>query len=311
VSHHVRWPSADPGTVPAVPQRSLPDGLERLPADTELDKLADVLRRDGGVVIEGFIGTSSVRSIAGQLDPYIERRDPGFRHHGDGSFYGGNTKRLQGLAVKSPTFVEEVLLSDVLLGLADRILLQSCGDYWMSQAETIYIGPGNTAQALHRDDINWSHAATLGIDLQVSALVALGDYDADVGATMVVPGSSGRPLDEPIDAALARPVELEPGDALVYLGNLVHGGGANVTTDRWRKALYIGYLLGWLTPEEAVARSITADVAARLPHRARELLGWATIHGNTLSDGPASALQLWQLDADDLGRFDGLFIDRS
>ncbi|MEX0848520.1 MAG: phytanoyl-CoA dioxygenase family protein [Ilumatobacteraceae bacterium] len=260
------------------------DGLERLPLDTELGKLADVLRRDGGLVIERLVDSSAIVSLAEELDPFVDRRDPGFRHHGDDSFYGGNTKRLQGLAVKSPTFVDMVLLNDVLLGLADRILLQSCGDYWMSQAETIYIGPGNTAQPLHRDDLNWSHAATLGIDLQVSVLVALGDYDAAVGATMVVPGSSGRPLDEYVDPSAARSVELEPGDALVYLGNLVHGGGANTTTNRWRKALYIGFLVGWLTPEEAVARSITPAVAARLPRRARELLGWSTIHGNTAPD---------------------------
>lgn len=294
-----------------MPFRPADDGLERLPADTDLDKLAELLRRDGGVVLEGLVAEPVLASLTTELDPFVERRRPGFRHHGDGGFYGRNTKRVQGLAVKSPTFVDHVLLSDVLLGLADRILLPSCGDYWMSQAETIYIGPGNDAQALHRDDLNWSHAARLGIDLQVSALVALGDYDAAVGATMVVPGSSGRPLDEPIDAAAARPVELAPGDALVYLGNLVHGGGANTTSDRWRKALYIGYLLGWLTPEEAVARSITPEVASRLPQRARALLGWATMHGNTASEGPEAVLQLWQLDADDLRRFDGLFVDRS
>lgn len=302
----------DAGTVRHVPPRPSPhDGLERLPADTELDKLADVLRRDGGLVVEGLVDARAVSALNAELEPHVEVREPGFRHHGEGSFYGGNTKRVQGLAVKSRTFVDRILLNELLLGLADRILLPSCGDYWMSQAETIFIGPGNAAQALHRDDLNWSHAARLGIDLQLSALVALGDYDAAVGATMVVPGTSGRPLDEPIDATQARPVELQPGDALVYLGNLVHGGGANTTTDRWREALYVGYLLGWLTPEEAVARSITPEVAATLPRRARELLGWATIHGNTASDGPEAALQLWQLDADDLARFDGLFVDRS
>jgi ectoine hydroxylase-related dioxygenase (phytanoyl-CoA dioxygenase family) len=103
---------------------------------------------------------------------------------------------------------------------------------------------------------------------------------------------------------------MQPGDALVYLGSLVHGGGANVTSHRIRKALYIGYLLGWLTPEEAVPQSITEEVARRLPPRARELLGWANIRGNAASEGVHAAVQLWQLDRDDLERFDGLFIDR-
>lgn len=286
------------------------DALERVPVDSDLGKVAELLRRDGGVIVEGMISPTNTVTLCAELDQHVERRGPGFRHHTHSNFYGRNTKRIQGLAVKSATFVDEVLLNPVLLGLADRILLPACGHYWMSQAETIYIGPGNEAQMLHRDDLNWSHASSLGIDLQLSVLVALGDYDAEVGATMVIPGSHAWPLDRPIDPADACAVELSPGDALVYLGSLVHGGGANTTDDRWRKALYVGYLLGWLTPEEAVARSITPEVAARLPERARELLGWATIRGNTATEGPEAALQLWQLDADDLEAFDGLFIDR-
>ena len=180
----------------------------------------------------------------------------------------------------------------------------------MSQAENIDIGPGSRAQALHRDDLNWSLAAQLRVDLQMSVLVARGDYDADVGATMVVPRSHGWPLDRPLDTEPAAPVELLPGDALFYVGSLVHGGGANITTDRWRAAVYVGYLVGWLTPEEAVARSITPDVAAGLPRRARELLGWASMRGNTASEGPEAALQLWQLDRDDLQRHGELFVDR-
>ena len=162
----------------------------------------------------------------------------------------------------------------------------------------------------HRDDANWSYAARLGIPLQLSVLTALGDYDADVSATMVIPGSHRWPIEQPIDAAEARPVELRPGSSLVYLGSLVHGGGWNRTADRWRKALYIGFLVGWLTPEEAVARSVTPEVAARLPERARALLAWASMRGNASSSGPEAALHLWQLDAADAAATDGLFQNR-
>ena len=285
-------------------------GLERCSADTPVDDLIAILRRDGGLVIEGLLDIATVERIDGELDPFVRRRDPGFKDHSADSFYGGNTKRVQGLSAKSPSFVDAILLHPTLLGIADGILLPNCGDYWMSQAETIYIGPGNAAQQLHRDDVNWSRAGELGIDLQVSVLTAVGDYDAEVGATMVVPGSHLVPLGRPVDRSEARPVELDRGSALVYLGSLVHGGGANQTLDRWRKGLYVSYLLGWLTPEEAVARSITPEVAERLPQRARELLGWAGVRGNNCDQGAAAALQLWQLDADDLDRFDGLFTNR-
>ena len=34
-------------------------GLERLPADTDPDKVADVLRRDGGLVLEGLVSAAA------------------------------------------------------------------------------------------------------------------------------------------------------------------------------------------------------------------------------------------------------------
>ena len=284
-----------------------PAGLERLAADCETEKLVEVLRRDGGLVVEGLISRSAAAAIDADLAPFIESRHGGFRPEFDDTFYGSNTKRIQGLANKSRRFVDEILLNPALLGLADGVLLDHGGDYWMSQAETIFIGPGNARQELHRDDLNWADAARLGIDLQISVLTAVGDYDAEVGATMVIPGSHEWPLDRPIDAADARPVELEPGDALVYLGSLVHGGGENRTPDRWRKGLYCSYLLGWLTPEEASSRSLRPEVAAELPQRARELLGWSSLRGNPAADGAEAALKLWQLDEDDLARHGGIF----
>ncbi len=286
------------------------DGLERCPADTDPDKLVDLLRRDGAVVVEELLDPAQVASINEEIEPHVAHRAPGFHHSPDDVFYGSNTKRVQGLAWKSPTFVDSILLNPTLLDVADRLLLSSCGNYWMSQAETIYIGPGNEAQELHRDDLNWGPAARLGIDLQISILTAVGDYDADAGATVVIPGSHLWPLDQPVDRADARPVELEEGSSLLYLGSVVHGGGRNVTADRWRKGIYVSYLLGWLTPEEAVAMSLTPERADALPQRARELLGWSSLHGSTKSEGAEGALQLWQLDEQDLERMDGLFTHR-
>ena len=276
-------------------------------AATDISAIVDALRRSGGVVVRQLLSADETTRLHDELEPHVERRLPGFR--GD-SFYGSHTVRVQGLAAKSRTFVDSVLLNPTLLAVADAVLLANSGHYWMSQAETIYIRPGNTAQALHRDDVNWTYAARLGIDLQVSALVALGDYDAEVGATMVVPGSHRGGYDAPIDASAAAPVEMERGDALIYLGSLAHGGGANTSAGRVRKALYIGYLLGWLTPEEAVVHSVPEDLARSLPTQARALLGWANLHGNATTEGVEAATQLWQLDHDRFEQYDGTFLHR-
>jgi ectoine hydroxylase-related dioxygenase (phytanoyl-CoA dioxygenase family) len=104
---------------------------------------------------------------------------------------------------------------------------------------------------------------------------------------------------------------MEPGSALVYLGSVVHGGGENRTTDRIRKGLYLAFLQGWLTPEEAVAVGVVPEVARTLPKRARELLGWSNLRSPANADDPAAAaLQLWQLDADDLFRLGRSFHHR-
>jgi ectoine hydroxylase-related dioxygenase (phytanoyl-CoA dioxygenase family) len=284
--------------------------LARVAPDTDSDLLLQTIDRDGGLVIEGLLAPAVVDRIERDLAPAVTARRPGFRPGFDDSFYGANTVRVQGVARKSRTFVDEYLLHPTLLDLADRVLLPYCGDYWLSQSETIYIGPGNEQQALHRDDLNWNLAAQLRVPLQISCLVALGDYDADVGATHVIPQSHRWPLDRPFDASMSQQVELERGDALVYLGSLVHGGGANRTADRWRKALYLSYLVGWLTPEEAVPLGVGAEVASTLPPRARQLLGFAGLPERATDDPAEAALALWQLDADDPQVADGTFRNR-
>jgi ectoine hydroxylase-related dioxygenase (phytanoyl-CoA dioxygenase family) len=288
-----------------------PVSLEHLTPDAHPDKLADVLRRDGGIIIDRLVSADVVERLNADLDPHLAERAPGFSAGHDDTFYGSNTKRIQGIPAKSRTFVDRLLLDDTLLAVADRVLLPNCGDYWMSQSETIFIGPGNPAQELHRDDLNWNLAAGLGIDLQISVLVALGEYTPELGSTVVIPGSHSWPLDRPIDPSAATQVEMEPGSALVYLGSLVHGGGHNRTTDRWRRALYLSYLLGWLTPEEAVPMSIDRDLARSFPRRARELLGFANIRQRAEVDSHAeAALELWQLDGGDLESADGAFHHR-
>jgi ectoine hydroxylase-related dioxygenase (phytanoyl-CoA dioxygenase family) len=49
------------------------------------------------------------------------------------------------------------------------------------------------------------------------------------GATMVIPGSHTWDNERAPEVYEAVPAELEIGDALFFLGNTYHGGGANIT----------------------------------------------------------------------------------
>lgn len=261
------------------------------------------LDEDGAVIVKQFVPVRVVEELNEELSGHVERRGGGFRGIGE-EFYGKNTVRIQGLARKSKTFVEEILQHPTLLMAAEKRLCEHSGSFWMSQAETIFIGPGEKAQPLHRDDLNWTVASRLGVDLQLSALVALGDYDEEVGATVVVPGSHRGDGSECVVA------EMERGDGMLYTGRVLHGGGSNKTHDRWRRALYIGLIVSWLTPEEAVSCSLSAEDVEKMSLQARALLGWGAQRGNPDGTGVshAEALQLWQMDEDDVERSHRRFV---
>jgi len=64
------------------------------------------------------------------------------------------------------------------------------------------------------------------------------------------------------------------GSAVIYLGGTIHAGGAN-TTSIPRRGAHLSYCLGWLRTEENNYLSTPPAVAAKLPRRAQELLGYA------------------------------------
>ena len=67
--------------------------------------------------------------------------------------------------------------------------------------------------------------------------------------------------------------EVPAGSALVYLGNVWHGGGAN-TTDEPRLGVVLHYGRAWLRPAENHVLVVPPDVARTLSPRLQELLGY-------------------------------------
>src|SRR4029079_14137616 len=69
--------------------------------------------------------------------------------------------------------------------------------------------------------------------------------------------------------------EMPAGSAVVYLGSTIHAGGANATRDRWRRAMHMSFVVGWLRTEDNNYLSTPPNVARTLPRRSQELLGYA------------------------------------
>ncbi|MEM8926430.1 MAG: phytanoyl-CoA dioxygenase family protein [Actinomycetota bacterium] len=273
--------------------------IQTLAAGTDIADISDAIDDVGAVIVSDVIDAVTLDRLRTDLAPWVHQTGPGSRS-GDPEwelFHGRRTVRVNGLAAKTTTFVD-VCLNESILGVADHRLIPDGGSTQISDTQVIAIGPGEDAQYLHRDQTGWPWFNRLlpgGPEIIVIAMVALTDCTEANGATRVVPYSHLQPdADELFDPARSVPAEMAAGSVLLFSGKTIHGGGANQTVDEWRWALHLSYLLGWLRPEEAHAYAVPHDVAAGLPRRAKELLGFAEYN-----PAPHGGGRLWLVDFED------------
>ncbi|CRK45186.1 hypothetical protein BN1723_006487 [Verticillium longisporum] len=205
----------------------------------------------------------------------------------DGIVFGSNTKRLGSLLHHSPTWRDAMIDNPVLHDLCTGIF-RDTGDYWLSTAQMIEIGPGSKAQPLHADAAAWWPFLSMGDrwmpEVAINFLIAATDTTSANGATGVVEGSHKIKYSE----ALADPtfnfwrfpddkvkqVELKAGDCLLLGGRIVHRGEANRTADERRRILSCTVTSSVLTPEEAHPLIVDKDVVQGLPERVKKFLGF-------------------------------------
>ena len=254
--------------------------LTSLPASAETADMVAALERDGAFVATEALSTEQLSRLNADMQVAVDATAPGLRHPTEQrmvEFYGRQTIRLDGLPARSSTFVE-LMTDSFMLRLADALLLDNCNDYLLNTGQLIQIGPGETAQALHRDEDAWRYYKGPKPLLQVEAMFALSDFTLENGCTQVVPGSHRwEPEREPQPEEIGR-ARMKAGSALVYLGSTLHGGGANETTDEWRRGMFFGLVVGWLRTEENMFLTVPLEAARTMPRRAQELLGYKA-HG--------------------------------
>ena len=253
--------------------------LERVSVDTPLEEVLAALDRDGCAIVEAMVPQPIVDELREAADRMATHVAPGSATQGLGepgnAFVGQRTIRFSSLGVLTPAFFE-LLDNPTYAAIADAVLLPNCGSYWLNTGQVMYINPGEPAQVLHRDANNWWQLMQAtwpdSPDVTISAMIGLDEVTEDLGATRVVPGSH-RSLDlERWTEAESLPAELGPGDALIYSGYVLHGGGAN-RTDRVRRALHLSFVVGWLTPEEASPIDFRTEELAGCSERVQRLLG--------------------------------------
>jgi ectoine hydroxylase-related dioxygenase (phytanoyl-CoA dioxygenase family) len=262
VSMAARLPSTGPsnphpGTVAPV------GALVRLQAaEATVGAVADLLGREGCAVVEGFIDGDKVAALKAELQPYRDATPLGRN-----DFEGHATKRIYALFAKARGF-DELAIHPLLLGVLDRVL----GHYQLSGPVGIDIGPGETPQGLHRDDvvypIPWPHPQVV-----LNTMWALDDFTEDNGATVIVPGSHRTsPEERPGDGEVVT-ATMAAGSVMFYVGTVWHGGGANRTAQR-RLGVILEYCASWVRAQENHITAIGEDVIRTLDPRLQELLGY-------------------------------------
>jgi hypothetical protein len=252
----------------AIPHRRADDTIEPIVAD---------LREHGAVIVEGVLAPELVTRFNTEIDPILEQVSPkrSYLNPAIDFFYGDRVRQITGVAARSRVFGEEILCHPFYTGVCDAILGPSCARYQLNVAQVMDRGPGAEQQVLHRDEDVWIHLPRPHPEVQLASVIALVDFSAEIGATVVVPGSHRWKRErqpEPGELACA---EMPAGSAVLYLGSTIHAGGQNTTADRWRRAMHMSFVVGWLRTEDNNYLSTPPDVASTLPRRSQELLGYA------------------------------------
>ena len=243
------------------------------------------LRRDGAVVLLHAVDETIASAVAAELRAYFDAEGRRFEN----DFNGYRTRRVSGVLARSRTSAE-LVGHPRLLGIVDRILLPHCINYRIGSTTAIEIEPGEREQELHTDGSIYPMRIP-GVEWQVSAMWALDAFTVENGATRVVPGSHlwmGEDRETP--GAVVQAV-MPKGSLLIYLGHLLHGGGAN-RSKAPRAGLVNTYSLGWLRQEVNQYLSIPREIAERYPERIRRLIGYQT-HGRYLGLFPDEPDGFW------------------
>jgi len=257
--------------------------LVRLPEDCSVQDIIEVNARDGAVIVEGWLGDDLLQKFNAELEPWL-RAHPGTDSGSEASdnFLGLKTRRLQGLATKTPSFID--ILTDARLnGFAQAVLAPIAPNIILNNGELIDIGPGEAAQPLHRDDDAWNFA-NANNPLMINCIAALVDISPQMGATLIVPGSHLWEPDRHPQPNEITACELSAGSALFFRGDTLHAGGSNKSNKR-RRALSTGLCCGWLRPVENSYTNVPVEAARALPPLARQLLGYSLYDASDAGGG--------------------------
>lgn len=244
--------------------------IEYFGPTTSPAEVAAATLRNGVAVVTNLVSSNVVETIASDLREHLDT----FGYRSKRNFSGHNTNRCHHVIQESQSSVD-LISHDMIMGVADEILLPHCESYQVNSITAIEVCPDQKVQNLHRDDCVFPLQIP-GMEMLIGCMWSLTDFTEENGATHVVPGSHRHiAMDATLDLSRREQAVMPKGSVLFYLGSTLHGAGANLSNAP-RLGLINGYCLGWLRQEANQYLNVPLDVARNLDDRMRCLLGYTT-----------------------------------
>jgi hypothetical protein len=241
--------------------------ITHLSPDAGPDEVAATIGRDGAVIVDGATSGALLDRVESELGPYLD-----VTPQGPDEFSGRSTRRTGSLIARSPA-CRELVMDPLALGAA-RLFLGHATNIQLHLTQAIAIGPGESAQPIHRDQ--WAFdffPFPQGYEVQCNTIWALTDFMEENGATRVVLGSNHQPDGQAYGPEDTTAAEMARGSVLFYSGSVYHGGGPNRSRGT-RIGLNITYNVAWLRQEENQYLSVPREVAETLPTELLRVMGY-------------------------------------
>ena len=136
--------------------------------------------RDGAAIVMDLLPASLVETIASELRENMDT----FGYRSQREFAGLKTNRCHHVLEQAPSSVA-IIEHDMVMGVADAILLPHCESYQIGSITGIEVCPGQDVQSLHRDDCVYP-VQIPGLEMQIGCMWSLTDFTEENGATQVV-----------------------------------------------------------------------------------------------------------------------------
>ncbi|PYH42260.1 phytanoyl-CoA dioxygenase family protein [Aspergillus saccharolyticus JOP 1030-1] len=269
-------------------------GVQSVSKDHPLEDIFRIIKRDGCVVVRELISAADVDQVNQDVQERLHRDV-----EWNGSFFPKETRRAPSMIALSPTYTRTQVMNPLFQAICAHFLTTRSVFWWGDQQKesvskpyvtsctAIEVGPGATAQPLHRDSyINhrilseiseWDDERDQTRETALGMMVAGCKVTRENGGTQCILGSHlwGTHRTTPPDVGECVVAELEKGDALIMLSSIYHGGGNNTTQDERRIAYATFAVRGYLRQEENQYLAVPQAVVKTYDHATQQFIGYS------------------------------------